>query len=37
VTACRHALLQILDLFAELLDHVLHLEAGVGQFEIIGF
>src|SRR6516225_7064994 len=29
--------LQILNLFAELLNHVLHFEASIGQFEIVGF
>src|ERR1700754_1978658 len=31
------SLFQILDLFAKLLDHVLHLKAGVGQFDVVRF
>ena len=39
-SSCRPAaailLLQVLHLLAELLDHVLHLEADIGQFDIVG-
>src|SRR5713101_7691025 len=35
MAASRHGSLQILHLFAELLDHTLHLKTNVGQFEIV--
>ena len=36
-TGSRHRLLQVLDLLAELLDHVLHLQPGLGQFQVVRF
>src|SRR5687767_14863908 len=36
-SSCAIPLLQILHLFAELLDHALQLKADIGQFQVIGF